>query len=204
MKIVLSTRNKHKIEELQALLSQYLKNIRVLSLDDVGFEGDIEENGSTFEENAMIKARAAAKFSGMISVADDSGLTVDALNGEPGIYSARYSGVDGPDKDKANNRKLLENLQGVANRSASFVCSIACAFPDTMNAADFTVTGYTCGEILCNERGTGGFGYDPLFWVDELGKTYAEMSPEEKNQFSHRGRAVMMLARRFQNMIIVE
>ncbi len=203
MKIVLSTRNKHKIEELQSLLSQYLKNIQILSLDDVGFVGEIEENGSSFEENAMIKARAAAKFSGMIAVADDSGLTVDALDGAPGIYSARYSGVEGPDRDKANNRKLLQDLQGVSNRSASFVCSIACSFPDTMNASDFTVTGYTLGEILCNERGSSGFGYDPLFWVDELGKTYAEMDPDEKNQYSHRGRAVILLARKFQNMIIV-
>ena len=204
MRIVLSTRNGHKINELQSLLSQYLKNIQVFSLDDIGFEGDIEENGTTFEENAMIKARAAAKFSGLISVADDSGLTVDFLNGAPGIYSARYSGVEGDDRDNANNKKLLQELQGVSNRAASFVCSIACAFPDNINAADFTVTGITRGEILCNERGCGGFGYDPLFWIDELGKTYAEMSAEEKNKFSHRGRAVMMLAHKFQNMIIIE
>lgn len=204
MKIVLSTRNKHKIDEIQMLLSQYLKNIQVLSLDDVGFVGDIEENGTTFEENAMIKAKAAAKASGLISIADDSGLTVDALNGAPGIYSARYSGADGADRDNENNKKLLKELQGVVNRSAQFVCSIACAFPDHMNAADFTVTGITYGEILCNERGKGGFGYDPLFWIDELGKTYAEMSTEEKNKYSHRGRAIMMLAGRFQNMIIIE
>lgn len=204
MKVVLSTRNKHKIDELQALLSQYLKNIQVLSLDDIGFCGDIEENGTNFEENAMIKARAAADFSGMIAVADDSGLVVDALNGAPGIYSARYSGVEGPQKDQANNKKLLEELTGVANRSAAFICSIACAFPATINAADFTVSGITVGEILCSERGKGGFGYDPLFWVDELGKTFAEMSPEEKNMYSHRGRAVIKLAQRFQNMIIIE
>ena len=204
MKIVLSTRNQHKIDELQMLLSQYLKNIQVLSLDDVGFVGDIEENGTTFEENAMIKARAAAEFSGLISVADDSGLTVNALNGAPGIYSARYSGVDGAERDSANNKKLLQDLQGVSDRSAAFVCSIACAFPENMNAVDFTVTGITHGEILCNERGKGGFGYDPLFWIDELGKTYAEMETDEKNKYSHRGRAVHMLARRFQNMIIVE
>lgn len=204
MKIVLSTHNKHKIDELQALLSRYLKNIQVLSLDDVGFVGEVEENGSSFEENAMIKARAAADFSGLISVADDSGLTVDALNGAPGIYSARYSGVDGAERDTANNQKLLENLKGVSNRSAAFVCSIACAFPNTINTPDFTVNGVTYGEILCAERGKGGFGYDPLFWVDELGKTFAEMSPEEKNQHSHRGRAVVKLAQKFQNMIIIE
>ena len=204
MKIVLSTRNKHKINELQALLSQYLRNIQVLSLDDIGFEGDIEENGINFEENAMIKARAAADFAGMISVADDSGLVVDALDGAPGIYSARYSGIEGAQRDEANNKKLLKELSGVANRSAAFVCSIACAFPKTMNASDFTVSGVTVGEILCSERGKGGFGYDPLFWVDELGKTFAELSPEEKNMYSHRGRAVVKLAQRFQNMIIIE
>ena len=194
MKIVLSTRNKHKIDELQALLSQYLKSIQVVSLDDVGFVGDIEENGTSFEENAMIKARAAADFSGMIAVADDSGLVVDALGGAPGIYSARYSGVEGAQRDQANNQKLLDDLTGVANRNAAFVCSIACAFPSTMNASDFTVSGVTFGEILCSERGKGGFGYDPLFWVDELGKTFAEMSPDEKNMYSHRGRAVVKLA----------
>ena len=204
MKIVLSTHNKHKIDELQALLSQYLKNIQVMSLDEVGFCGDIEENGANFDENAMIKARAAADFAGMIAVADDSGLVVEALGGAPGIYSARYSGVEGVQRDGANNKKLLEELSGVANRSAAFVCSIACAFPKTMNAADFTVSGVTVGEILCAERGKGGFGYDPLFWVDELGKTFAEMSPEEKNMYSHRGRAVVKLAQRFQNMIIIE
>lgn len=204
MKIVLSTRNTHKITELQTLLSQYLKNIQVLSLDDIGFIGEIEENGSTFEENAMIKARAAADFSGIISVADDSGLTVNALNGAPGIFSARYSGIDGEERDKANNQKLLKELSGIADRSAAFVCSIACAFPSNISAMDFIVTGRTFGEILCNERGKGGFGYDPLFWIDELGKTYAEMSPDEKNKYSHRGQAVIMLAQKFQNMIIIE
>ena len=174
-------------------MSQYLKNIQVLSLDDIGFCGDIEENGANFDENAMIKARAAADFSGMIAVADDSGLVVDALGGAPGIYSARYSGVEGEQKDQANNKKLLEELTGVANRSAAFVCSIACAFPKTMSAADFTVVGVTVGEILCAERGKGGFGYDPLFIPLGENRTVAEMTDDEKNAISHRGFALKEL-----------
>ena len=140
----------------------------------------------------------------MISVADDSGLTVNALGGAPGIYSARYSGVEGPDRDRANNEKLLRELQGVSSREAAFVCCIACAFPDSMPARDFAVYGYTVGEILCAPRGDNGFGYDPLFWYDELGKTFAEMTPQEKNSLSHRAKAAVKLAERFANMIIIE
>ncbi|MDD7676559.1 MAG: RdgB/HAM1 family non-canonical purine NTP pyrophosphatase [Eubacteriales bacterium] len=204
MKIVLATRNKNKIRELEELLATHLKKIEVLSLDDIGFVGEIEETGNSFEQNAMIKARAAADFSGMISVADDSGLTVNALGGAPGIYSARYSGVEGPDRDRANNEKLLRELQGVSSREAAFVCCIACAFPDSMPARDFAVYGYTVGEILCVPRGDNGFGYDPLFWYDELGKTFAEMTPQEKNSLSHRAKAAVKLAERFANMIIIE
>ena len=204
MKIVLATRNKNKIRELEELLATHLKKIEVLSLDDIGFVGEIEETGNSFEQNAMIKARAAADFSGMISVADDSGLTVNALGGAPGIYSARYSGVEGPDRDRANNEKLLRELRGVSSREAAFVCCIACAFPDSMPARDFAVYGYTVGEILCAPRGDNGFGYDPLFWYDELGKTFAEMTPQEKNSLSHRAKAAVQLAERFANMIIIE
>ena len=204
MKIVLATRNKNKIRELEELLATHLKKIEVLSLDDIGFVGEIEETGNSFEQNAMIKARAAADFSGMISVADDSGLTVNALGGAPGIYSARYSGVEGPDRDRANNEKLLRELQGVSSREAAFVCCIACAFPDSMPARDFAVYGYTVGEILCAPRGDNGFGYDPLFWYDELGKTFAEMTPQEKNSLSHRAKAAVKLAEKFANMIIIE
>lgn len=204
MKIVLATRNKNKIRELEELLATHLKKIEVLSLDDIGFVGEIEETGNSFEQNAMIKARAAADFSGMISVADDSGLTVNALGGAPGIYSARYSGVEGPDRDRANNEKLLRELRGVSSREAAFVCCIACAFPDSMPARDFAVYGYTVGEILCAPRGDNGFGYDPLFWYDELGKTFAEMTPQEKNSLSHRAKAAVKLAERFANMIIIE
>lgn len=204
MKIVLATRNKGKIREFADLMAKHLKRVEVLSLDDIGFEGEIEETGTSFEENAMLKARAAADHSGLIAVADDSGLTVAALGGAPGIYSARYSGVDGPDRDRANNEKLLHELEGVSAREAAFVCCLACAFPDSMPARDFVVWGFTPGEILCAPRGDNGFGYDPLFWYDELGKTFAEMTPEEKNVLSHRARATVQLAERFANMIIIE
>ncbi len=195
MKILIASRNRGKIRELDRLLSAYITGtkIELLSLDDVGFEGEIEENGTSFQENALIKARAGAEFSGLVTVADDSGLAVDALGGAPGIYSARYAG-EGHD-DEANNRLLLENLRGVADRSAAYVCAMACVFPDSSPlAGDPLVTvGTVKGEILCSPRGEGGFGYDPLFWFDPYGKTFAEIDQDEKNAVSHRGEAVKQL-----------
>ncbi len=198
MKIVLATRNKHKIKEFQALLSQYVSGIELLSLDDAGVPGEIEETGDTFYENAMIKARAAAK-SGYLSIADDSGLAVAALGGEPGVRSARYAGEHG--NDKANNDLLLKNLKGVADRSAEFICCIACAFPGSNGESDFVTEGRAEGEILCEPRGEGGFGYDPLFWFDPLGKTFAELTPDEKNTVSHRAVAVRTLADKLNEII---
>ncbi len=200
MKIVLSTRNKHKISEVKSLLENEIGDIDLLSLDDIGFSGDIEENGESFEENAMIKARTVADISKYIVIADDSGLTVDALNGAPGIYSARYSGVFGEKQDSSNNSYLLKNMQGITNRNAAFVCAVACAFPNGSSYEDFTVKGCVFGKILYSAQGENGFGYDPLFWVDELKKTFAEMSPEEKNMYSHRGRAISELSRRLKNI----
>ena len=139
MKIVLASRNRHKISELEALLQQYLPEVSVLSLDDAGFDGDIEEDGDSFEANALIKARAAASC-GYIGLGDDSGLSVQALGGAPGIYSARYAGEHG-DTD-ANNALLLKNMEGVADRRAAFVCAIACVFP-------------TYGNFACEERVKG-------------------------------------------------
>lgn len=195
MKILIASRNKGKIEELRQLLSAWIEDVtlELVSLDDVGFYDDIEENGATFEENALIKARAGAEFSGLITVADDSGLAVDALDGAPGVYSARYAG-EGHD-DKANNEKLLDNLRGVKDRSAAFVCSMACVFPDgaALTGDPIVVSGRCEGEILCAPRGEGGFGYDPLFWFDPWGKTFAEMDKNEKNAISHRGAAVKLL-----------
>ncbi len=188
MKAVLASHNKHKIAELQALLSRFVPDIEILSLADVGLFDEIVEDGTSFEENAMIKAKFAAQ-SGLIGIGDDSGLCVEALGGAPGIYSARYAGEDA-DSEK-NNARLLEELGKEPNRTAKFVCTIACVFPNS--AKPLIAVGETYGEILVNPRGEGGFGYDPLFWVDELGKTYAELTPDEKNLISHRAKAVEKL-----------
>ncbi len=196
MRIVLASRNRHKIAELEALLQQYLPEVSILSLDDAGFFGEIEEDGDSFEANALIKARAAASC-GYIGLGDDSGLSVQALGGAPGIYSARYAGEHG-DTD-ANNALLLKNMEGVTDRRAAFVCAIACVFPD---GREFCVRGESEGEILCEYFGEGGFGYDPLFYVPEKGQTFAQMSADEKNAISHRGRAVALLAERLKNEVV--
>lgn len=189
MEIVIASRNKHKIKELEALLSKYIEDVKLFSLDDVGFFGEIEENGSTFSENALIKARAAAKC-GKIGVGDDSGLCVDALGGAPGIYSARYAGEHG--NDEANNDKLLCELSDKEDKSASFVCAIACVMPD---GREFSIEGRANGKIIDKRCGKGGFGYDPIFFYEPLGKTFAELTSEEKNSISHRGVAVEAFAR---------
>ena len=190
MKIVLASRNKHKIEEWQATLRKYVDDVEILSLDEVGIYDDIEENGATFEENAYIKAYAAAK-SGYISVGEDSGLAVNALGGEPGVYSARYAGEHG--NDAANNELLLSRLKDQPDRSAQFVCAIACVFPDEGNRG-VCVRGETEGVIIEEYRGKGGFGYDPLFLYEPMGKTFSEMSADEKNAISHRGKAIERFA----------
>ena len=192
MKIVLASRNKHKIEEWQATLKKHIDGVEILSLDDVGIYGEIEEDGDTFEANALIKARAAAS-SGYISIGEDSGLEVTALGGEPGIYSARYAGDHG--NDRANNELLLSKLEGKADRSARFVCTIGCIFPDGDPCGE-CFRGETEGVIVNEYRGNGGFGYDPLFYYEPMGKTFSEMSPEEKNSISHRGKAIALLAKR--------
>ena len=189
MKIVLASRNKKKIAELQTLLGEYIEGIEILSLDDVGILGEIEENGNSFSENALIKARAAAS-SGYIGIGDDSGLEVDALGGAPGIYSARYAGGHGD--DEANNQLLLKNLEDKTDRSARFVCALACVYPD--GREDICVIGKAEGEIISEYRGAGGFGYDPLFYFPLLGKTFGELSAEEKNRVSHRSDAIRKMA----------
>ena len=196
VKIVFASGNKHKIEEFSSILKTYIPEIDIVSMKDVGIFDDIVEDGLTFEENAMIKAKAVAKY-GYIGVADDSGLTVEALGGAPGIYSARYAGEHG--NDKKNNHKLIEDMMGVENRSGAFVCTIACAFPNGSSYNDFCVRGECKGSILFEERGNGGFGYDPLFFVDECGKTYAELLPEEKNKISHRAVASELFVKKFCN-----
>ena len=190
MKIVLASRNKHKIEEWNATLGKFIDGVEILSLDDIGFAGDIEEDGETFEENAFLKASAAAKL-GYFSIGEDSGLSVTALGGEPGIYSARYAGEHG--NDAANNELLLEKLSEKEDRSAKFVCTIALIHPENLTHGQF-FRGETEGVILHEARGEGGFGYDPLFFYEPMGLSFSEMSAEQKNSISHRGKAIAKLA----------
>lgn len=178
-KIVFATSNQDKARELKEILFDY----EILTLKDIGYNDEIEENGTTFEENALIKARAAFKSCGIVSIADDSGLCVDALDGAPGIYSARYSGGDYTD----NNIKLLGELSEVSEekRTAHFACAAALCTGECEQA----VTAYVHGKIGFELKGDSGFGYDPLFIEDTTGKTYAEMTADEKNALSHRKRA---------------
>ncbi len=199
MDFVLASRNLKKIKELNAILSAAIPEVRILSLDDIGYVGDIEENGTTFEENALIKARTAIAACNYRypAIADDSGLSVDVLDGAPGVYSARYAGGHGD--DAANNELLLKNLENIPDekRTAQFVSVIACVFPD---GHEIVVRGEAQGIILSEYRGDGGFGYDPLFlYVAEnqqepQNKTFSEMTAEEKNVISHRGRAIRKFA----------
>ena len=202
MKIVLASKNRKKITELRALLSQSFSDLEILSLDDVGITEEIVEDGLTFEENALIKARVAAT-SGYIGVGDDSGLTVDALDGAPGIYSARYAArcqYAGDHDDEGNNQALLHNLRGVPaeQRGGAFVCAIGCVFPD---GRELVVREEVRGRILESYCGNGGFGYDPLFFYEPFGKTFAELTPEEKNAVSHRGQAIASFAKRLRETV---
>lgn len=193
--IVLATRNKNKIKEFKVLFQECEEiNINVLSLDDIGYFGDIEEGGETFEENAAIKASVPAKM-GYIGIADDSGLCVDALGGAPGVFSARFSG--GSDED--NNDLLLKKLENSENRDAKYVCAIACVFPDHSN--DFTVRGECHGQILKERHGSGGFGYDPLFYFPEFESTFAEIELAQKNKVSHRAIALGALVEKLKKVL---
>ncbi|MBR5826720.1 MAG: XTP/dITP diphosphatase [Clostridia bacterium] len=187
MKILIATHNKHKLGEMARILEPM--GYEVVTDTDLGFVlTEAEENGSTFLENARIKAESGCKESGIPCIADDSGLCVDALNGEPGVFSARYSGEHGD--DKANNEKLLFNLKDVPDekRTARFMCSICVSFPD---GSEITAEGACEGKIGYEYRGNNGFGYDPLFMVGD--KSFAELSAEEKDAVSHRGNALKKL-----------
>lgn len=188
MKIILATHNKNKVTEMQKVLGEVFDDVSVITATEAGFTEDIEENGTTFEENALIKARAVRK-DGYISVADDSGLCVPALDNAPGIYSARYAGE--PKSDANNNALLLKNLEDKSDRSAFFVSVIACVLP---NGEEFTVRGIANGVMLTEQKGQGGFGYDPLFFFPPLNKTFAELTTDEKNAVSHRGNAIRTFA----------
>ena len=192
MELVLASRNKKKIAELQTMLSSVDGlDIKILSLDDIGVYDDIEENGLTFEENARIKASVGAE-KGYITIADDSGLCVDALNGAPGVHSARFSGGG----DKENNELLLEKLKGLDNgqRTARFVTNVVCIFPKQSD--EIVTVGEVEGYITETAAGTNGFGYDPYFFYPPFNKTFAELSAEEKNSISHRGKAMRRFAQR--------
>lgn len=161
--------------------------MEILSMKQAGIRADIEENGTSFEENALIKAREVCRLAGEMVLADDSGLEIDYLNGEPGIYSARYMGEN--TSYRVKNKNLMERLEGVPNekRTARFVCAIAAVFPD---GKELVVRGTVEGIIGYEERGENGFGYDPIFYLPERGLTTAELPPEEKNSISHRGNAL--------------
>lgn len=181
IKVLVASNNKNKIREIKQILGDLMDPV---SLAEAGVSSDPEENGCSFTENALIKARAAMEASGMPSIADDSGLCVYALNMEPGIYSARYSGTG---SDEENNRLLLKNMENVDDRRAVFCSAIAMVFPD---GKEITAEGTCEGTILYSGRGNNGFGYDPLFYIEEYGKTYAELGSDVKNKISHRAHAL--------------
>ena len=182
-KFVLATHNPGKLKEMAGILEKF--GIEVVMPADLGVDVDVEETGTTFVENAMLKAKAICAASGLPAIADDSGLCVDALNGAPGVYSARYGG-EGLD-DPGRYRLLLNNLRGMGTRAAHFACAVACAFP---NGDEITAEGRCDGAIAFAPMGEGGFGYDPVFLVPEKRKTFAQMTAEEKAEISHRGRAL--------------
>ena len=187
-KVIFATGNQGKMKEIREILGDL--DIELLSLKDAGIQADIVEDGKTFEENAQIKARTVCSLTGEIVLADDSGLEIDYLNKEPGIYSARYMGEDTSYRIK--NANLIERLNGVPDekRTARFVCAIAAAFPDgTMKTVRATME----GRIGYEEKGENGFGYDPIFYLPEYGCTSAELSMEEKNKISHRGKALRLI-----------
>ena len=173
--LILASNNAHKVEEIKSILDDY----KILTLKDIGYYEDIIEDGTTFEENALIKARTIAKYSGKAAIADDSGLSIALLDGRPGVYSARYSEEQ---TDEKNIEKVLAELNGEKSE-AKFVSVIALVRPD---GSEVTFRGECHGEIIFEKRGSNGFGYDPIFYVPSLEKTFAELTPEQKNSISHR------------------
>lgn len=192
-KVILASDNAHKLEEFRRYFREAEIPLEIIPLRESGFSGDIVEDGATFEENALIKARTVSLATGCMAIADDSGLEVDALNGAPGVHSARYAGVHGD--DAANNAKLLAELDGVPEegRTARFVSAV-CVFRE--DGEHLTVRGTAEGRILKEKQGSGTFGYDPLFYYPPFGKTFAELSGTEKNSVSHRGNALTLLMKK--------
>ncbi len=184
--LIIASNNPHKLIEIKAILGGCFDEI--VSMQEAGIVHETIEDGETFLQNALKKAREIAEISGCPALADDSGICVDALGGAPGVLSARFCGVHGD--DEANNRLLLEKLSHTENRGAHFACAIALAYPD---GSAVTAEGRLYGEIAREEKGANGFGYDPLFYLPEYNMTSAEISPEEKNRISHRGKALRAL-----------
>ena len=189
IRLVVASGNKNKLREIAEIFTDF----EVCSQKQMGFDEDVEETGTTFAENALIKARAAAKALGEMVLADDSGLCVDALDGAPGVYSARYCGYHGD--DEKNRKVLLKNMEGITNRRAHFTSAIALVYPD---GRELLAEGHTYGEILHEETGDGGFGYDCLFFNDDLQKSFGVATAEEKNKVSHRFRALQELLKIWQ------
>lgn len=187
-RMIFATGNENKMKEIREILGAL--PLEILSMKEAGISADIVEDGNTFEENALIKARAICKLAGEMVLADDSGLEIDYLNKEPGIYSARYMGEDTSYHIK--NKSLIDRLEGVPDekRTARFVCAIAAVFPD---GKELVVRGTVEGIIGYEEKGENGFGYDPIFYLPERGCTTAELPPEEKNSISHRGNALRLM-----------
>ena len=194
-RLIFATGNEGKMREVRMILSDL--GVEILSLKEAGIEADVEENGTTFEENAVIKAEAIMKMTGEIVLADDSGLEIDALNKEPGIYSARYMGYDTSYHIK--NKSLIDRLEGKTGeeRSARFVCAIAAAFPD---GRVLTTRAAMEGQIGYEERGKNGFGYDPIFYLPDHGCYSAELPLEEKNRLSHRGKALRLMKEKLKEL----
>ena len=194
MKYVLATHNPGKLKEMGAILARF--GVEVVSPKDLGLTVDVEETGTTFAENAMLKAKAICAAAQLPAIADDSGLCVDALNGGPGVYSARYGG-EGLD-DRGRYMLLLNNMRGQTTRAAHFTCSIACAFP---NGDTLTAEGRCDGTIAFAPMGEGGFGYDPVFFVPEKAKTFGQLTAEEKSTISHRGKALKSFAEKLETYL---
>ena len=197
MKFIIATNNKKKLREMGAILEKF--GVEAVSLSEAGIESDVEETGVTFEENSRLKAVAAMQVSGLPAIADDSGLEVDALGGEPGVYSARYGGDKCAD-DTERYLYLLDNMKNIPDgeRSARFVSVITCVFPD---GRELCARGEIEGEILREAKGEGGFGYDPVFFVREEGMTTAEMSQERKNEISHRAKSLKIMAEKLEKVL---
>ena len=195
MKLVLASKNPHKLTEIQSVLAQF--HVDVVLQSQLGLDVDVEETGTTFEENSELKARAVMEASGLAAIADDSGLEVDALSGAPGVYSHRFGNKN---SDEERCHYLLQQMEQVPDheRTARFVSVITCLFPD---GRKITARGTCEGVILRKMAGKNGFGYDPLFYVQEKGKTFAQLSGEEKNAISHRGNALVVFCERYRELI---